>query len=335
METIMKLATMTLILGIAASCASTAMGQKDAPPAPPAAPAAPAAPAPPALPAPPTPPAQPAPRFGGGGFGTSDGGWTIFKPTMTRETERGAYLGISVTSVPAVLRDQLKLQKNMGLVVNFVEKGSPAEAAGIKQSDILQKLDDQLLVNAQQFAVLVRGHDVNQPVRFTLIRETKPMEVTAKAEQRDLPVLDESGSSPFKVFKFDGVNQLPFSTMKGRATGFESKDPQHTHSISEVDGHRTLKATDKNGKLIYDGPIDTDEQMGKLPEEIRTKVKNLPMLKAGATTQPGKRAVDAARELYIESSQRLMDQQRRELEQEQRHQEQQHRQLQQQTGQRD
>jgi len=270
--------------------------------------------------------------MGGGGFG-GDGNWTVIKPNMTRETEKGAYLGISVTSVPAVLRDQLKLQRNMGLVVSFVEKGSPAETAGIRQSDILQKLDDQLLINAQQFAVLVRGHDVSHPIRFTLIREAKPMEVTAKAEERDLPVLDETGNSPFKVFKFDGLNQLPFNTMKGRATGFESKDPQHTLSISEVDGHRTLKATDKNGKLIYDGPIDSDEQIGKLPEEIRTKVKNLPVLKAGAATQPGKRAVDAARDLYFETSQRVLEQQQRALEQEQRHQEQQQRQLEQQQRQ--
>ncbi len=331
----MRLATMTLILGIAASFTTSAMGQKAAPEAP-AAPAVPAAPSVPAPPAPPAPPAQPSPR-GGGGFGSftpGDGGWTVIKPSMARETEKGAYLGISVTSVPSVLRDQLKLQKNMGLVVNFVEKGSPAEAAGIRQSDILQKLDDQLLINPQQFAVLVRTHDVSQPVRFTLIREAKPTEVSAKAEERDLPVLDENGGSPFRVLKFDGLNQLPFTKMRGSATGFESKDPQHTLSISEVDGHRTLKATDnRNGKLIYEGPIDNDEQIGKLPEEIRAKVRDLPVVKARPATQPAKRGFDTAHDLFLETSQRALEQQQRQLEQQQRALEQQQRQQEQQMRQ--
>jgi hypothetical protein len=63
---------------------------------------------------------------------------------------------------------------------------------------------------------------------------------------------------------------------KVRAFGLESEDEQHSFSISESDGHRTLRATDnKTGRTIYRGPIDTPEQMEKLPPEIRDKVKKL------------------------------------------------------------
>src|SRR5688500_6819964 len=46
-----------------------------------------------------------------------------------RATEKGAFLGVSVTQVTPELREQLKLRRGVGLVVNHVEAGSPAEAA--------------------------------------------------------------------------------------------------------------------------------------------------------------------------------------------------------------
>jgi len=151
---------------------------------------------------------SPPARRSGGGFGSQnslnplaidgDGNnaWLMLKrPPTSRPTEKGAYLGLSVSSVPTVLRDQLNLQRNVGLVVNFIEKDSPAEAAGFKQSDVLQKLDDQILIDTRQFAVLVRIHDVNQPIRFTIIRQAKPMEINAKVVEKDLTVLDDSGRS--------------------------------------------------------------------------------------------------------------------------------------------
>ena len=275
-------------------------------------------------------------RRGGGGFGsqnsynpiTIDGDnpnnntWLMLKrPPTSRPTEKGAYLGLSVSSVPTVLRDQLKLQRNVGLVVNFVEKDSPAEAAGFKQSDVLQKLDDQILIDSRQFAVLVRMHDVNQPVRFTIIREAKPMEVVAKLQQRDLTVLDDNSmklDAPFEKYldlqtesrardadsradeaaarAQEAVNRAMEQLnrrmeLKGRAFGFESKDDKHMFSISEADGHRKLVAYDETGKKLFEGPIDTDEQVELLPVDIREKVKALPVWwpgKGPLATQPFK-----------------------------------------------
>ena len=43
----------------------------------------------------------------------------------------------------------------MGLVVEFVADKSPATEAGLKPEDVLEKLNDQLLVNSEQLAVLV------------------------------------------------------------------------------------------------------------------------------------------------------------------------------------
>ena len=227
---------------------------------------------------------------GGGGFGSSGssawsggggGGSGNSFLTLDQKLEKGSYLGISVTSAPGVLRDQLKLPRGVGLVVSYVEKGSPAETAGVKQSDVLMKLDDQLLINAQQFAVLVRTREANKEVRLSIIREAKPMEVAATPQERDIPALEDSAlplmlrSSRWKV--------QPDS---GGAFNLESSDSQNQFSVTQIDGKRHLTARDKSGKIIFDGPIDTDDQLQKVPPEIRSKVQNLPGPGAFPTTRP-------------------------------------------------
>ena len=70
-----------------------------------------------------------------------------FKMTMAKPAEKAAFLGVATSPVNPALRAQLNLEKGMGLMVDEVEKGSPAEAAGIKQFDVIQLLGDQMIVD--------------------------------------------------------------------------------------------------------------------------------------------------------------------------------------------
>jgi hypothetical protein len=249
-------------------------------------------------------------RSGGNTAVSTDGdGWVMVRRSdANRPTEKGAYLGLSVTSVPTVLRDQLKLQRGVGLVVNFVDKDSPAEAAGFKQSDVLQKLDEQILINSQQFAVLLRTHDINQEVRFTIIREAKPIELSAKLVEREMALLDETNTPGRGTLSLmgegSGLLDYPKASdlaarsayQKLKSFGLETSDEKHSFSISQLDGHRNLVARDKGGKILFEGPIDTEEQIEKLPEEIRGKIRDLPMGWPGRNplaTQPSLRVLPA------------------------------------------
>ncbi|HEV8379376.1 MAG TPA: PDZ domain-containing protein, partial [Tepidisphaeraceae bacterium] len=109
-----------------------------------------------------------------------------------QKTEKGSYIGLGTSPIPNVLRDQLKLPAGSGLVVDRVEGNSPAEAAGMKISDIIQKLDDQTLINPHQFGVLVRNLKPDVEVKLSIIRETKPQTVAIKPVEKDLAPLDET-----------------------------------------------------------------------------------------------------------------------------------------------
>ena len=56
--------------------------------------------------------------------------------------EKVAYLGVATMEVSPELASQLKLSPGMGLVVNMVLPDSPAERAGVKQYDVITRLDN-------------------------------------------------------------------------------------------------------------------------------------------------------------------------------------------------
>jgi hypothetical protein len=100
----------------------------------------------------------------------------------------GAYMGVGVEAPGAALRSQLKLPEGVGLVVNYVDEKGPSNGV-IHQHDVLEKLDDQLLVNAEQLVTLVRLRAPGAVAQVTLIRESRPMTVTVKLGEKEQPPL--------------------------------------------------------------------------------------------------------------------------------------------------
>src|SRR4051812_3591693 len=65
---------------------------------------------------------------GSGGMVGTVNGATLTLIGSDRATEKAAFLGVAVSSAPGVIRDQLKLPRGVGLVVDHVEADSPAAA---------------------------------------------------------------------------------------------------------------------------------------------------------------------------------------------------------------
>jgi hypothetical protein len=100
--------------------------------------------------------------------------------------EKAAYLGVATSPAAPVLQKHLKLPEGVGLVVDFVEPGSPAAAAGLQPYDVLVRLERQILVNPQQLAVLVRTFEPGANVTFHAVREGEPVEVALQLVEREV-----------------------------------------------------------------------------------------------------------------------------------------------------
>lgn len=112
-------------------------------------------------------------------------------PVTVFVLEKAAYLGVAASQATPVLQKHLKLPDGTGLVVDFIEPGSPAETAGLQVYDVLVRLDGQLLINPQQLAVLVRTFDPGAEVKLRLIREGEPSELGVRLVEREVKRLED------------------------------------------------------------------------------------------------------------------------------------------------
>ncbi len=230
--------------------------------------------------------------------------------TLAGKAEKMAFLGVATTRVTGTLRAQLKLKA--GLVVDSVEAKSSAETAGLQVHDIVEKCDDQWLINPAQFIGLIRMHKPGETVTLTLLREGARKKITAKLEERMSYALDEDDGNFFFARQgiFDPNNpQGPVSAFAQPVPGAPGPvqritvgalgaaplvpgfvatfgDDKQELMISFHDGHQILTAKDPSGKQIFQGPIDTPEQRKLIPQGVRKEFDEMEKIRVRVHTQP-------------------------------------------------
>ncbi len=108
------------------------------------------------------------------------------------------YLGVATEPVDAEMHETLGLPRGVGLLVRQAPEDGPAAAAGVREGDVLHKIDGQLVVNLPQLMTLVRMNDKGDTVRLEIVRDGEPMTLEATLDERDLPdVPDVAGTSQF------------------------------------------------------------------------------------------------------------------------------------------
>lgn len=203
-----------------------------------------------------------------------------------------AYLGVGVESPGEALRSQLKLPEGAGLVVNYVDDSGPSKDF-VHKHDVLQKLDDQILVNSEQLVTLVRMHAPEETVSLTLIREARPVTVqvklatkkdeearalnflkAAQSEDALLSVYTPAGDGGVPVLKDIPiinklyVNRVDSSQVKSRPITFNDGD-----LLACIDAGGNLLAIDvKTGSIIFHGPITTEQEWKNAPQLVRDKL---------------------------------------------------------------
>ena len=212
-------------------------------------------------------------------------------------TEKRPWIGVSVSPAPASLRHQLKVNEGVGLVVEFVQPGSPAEAAGIRPFDLLVKLDDQWLINPEQFAVLIRMHRAGDEVKLTCLREGSERAVPLKLIEHEVAAVPEwDGNAPWPSLPPPPPRlRLPRPSDSAESeTIITWLDDHRQMSVVTTGGRRTLQVKENGtGRVLFDGPIDTDAQRAQLPVDIRRALEYMTRLSSefearhgGPATQP-------------------------------------------------
>ena len=275
----------------------------------------------PPAPAPPAPPGQPAPPE---------------SPRDRRPKEPVTYMGVETSEVPRVLSEQLGLARGFGVVVDYVAPDGPAAAAGVKESDILKMLNDQILTGADQLGKLVRSFPEGTNVTLTILRKGAESKVTVKLGKRDMPTrhgmrgfdkhwnfgdgdfgmlgnledLKDIGNSQKEMIR-NAVEQARNEVERAKDEVMRAKDEARRAmrdvrvsttddngtikttridlgkaeivfsdakgemKIASVDGKKQLTAKDPQGRLVFSGPVETQQDRDKMPADVRERFEKL------------------------------------------------------------
>jgi hypothetical protein len=96
----------------------------------------------------------------------------------------GRELGIRVETVSETLRDQLSLKENEGVLVAEVKPGSLAERSGLKEHDILLKLEGKTITDRWQFRAEVLAAMGKPEFGIEVLRAGKREAVKVKTSAR-------------------------------------------------------------------------------------------------------------------------------------------------------
>jgi hypothetical protein len=190
------------------------------------------------------------------------------------------WAGLVTVRAPAVLREQFRLERGAGLVVEQVAPGCVAERAGLKRHDVIVAVDGQLLLLPEQFVTLLESSGDDAPLECRVLRGG----VETMISLRHAPALATAATGllrpaesslalvPRKSAVVATVMQLPDGSLQQRDTDYLVK-------LTGGDEPK-LVVQDGRGRIIFNGPIDTPEQRSLVPPEVRNRMEGLERLVA-------------------------------------------------------
>lgn len=197
------------------------------------------------------------------------------------------WIGAELRSLNPTMRWLLKLPDDKGVALFKVRPGSPAEKAGLKERDILIKVNDQVMVTPTDLNRVV-GKSEGKEVTIIFIRgrEGEEKTITVKPDKRPAmievpPVSFQQATLIPTANGFDivreGVAVPPmaggFSTVKGFSFGSTGAKLPDGLSISiSRTGDKPAEIEVKQGEKSWEVK---ENELDKLPEEIRMHVQGL------------------------------------------------------------
>jgi len=94
------------------------------------------------------------------------------------------YLGVKLTNVTPDLRDGFGLKDTKGALVQDVDRGLPGDKAGIRPGDVIVGVEGKAVSTTDELVRIISTREPGSRVRLNLIRDGRPVVVTARLEDR-------------------------------------------------------------------------------------------------------------------------------------------------------
>ena len=151
---------------------------------------------------------------------------SFFVSVYGKSHSKVTFLGVSSSTLPARMSEQLNLPPNIYLSVDQVSPESPASEAGLEIYDVILQLNDQILVNSPQLKALVRMKKPGDNVELKILRKGKPQTL-----QVTLSEIDKPFEKRIPHIGFKGLGTLPSDLF---SQNFDLLSPNLNSSIREL-----------------------------------------------------------------------------------------------------
>jgi hypothetical protein len=120
---------------------------------------------------------------------------SVFNVADDAPAPGGPWLGLQFGPVSKPLASHLNLSKGVGQMVLNVVEDSPADKAGLQQYDVIVQIDGRdASAEIENFMEIVKGFEPGQKHKFSVIRGSRPVEVTVEVGARP----EGAGAAKFK-----------------------------------------------------------------------------------------------------------------------------------------
>jgi serine protease Do len=108
---------------------------------------------------------------------------TVINQLKTNGRVVRGYMGVTIQDLNDEMKRSMKLQNYDGAVISNVEKGSPAEQAGLKPYDVIISVNGHRVKNNTEVRDLVASLKPNTDAELGIVRDGKEQTVTVKVQE--------------------------------------------------------------------------------------------------------------------------------------------------------
>ena len=163
----------------------------------------------------------------------------------------GGYLGVQTQDVTKDNFGKFGLSSVRGVAVEKIVDGSPAQAAGLQNGDVIVRFDGEEVASVRKLMRLISEVAADHQVKITVLRGNSEQEITATLGKRPMPKF-ENGSFAMTM-PMDGLPEMP---------SMPSMPPMaEMRRIPGVDG-QSFTMFAGNGRTIGIGVTALTKQLG-------------------------------------------------------------------------
>ena len=195
-----------------------------------------------------------------------DRGYSVMQPPKSGRSwafnfngyDQGSFIGVQLTDLTPQLGDYFGIEDGNGVLINEVDKDSPADKAGLKAGDVIVAVDDEKVSDSRDLQDLIQDKEAGTTASIGIMREHNPMTIKVDVEKRDEPGGRRYGVRIPKV-------QVP--SMRGLYLGDDNNQYFDSKEFRQQMDDLRKQLQDLKGQLRDDQGLH--EQLRQLQEELR------------------------------------------------------------------